>query len=212
MWETEAEVRQRIVIVGIQRLLGDLLQLALGSLGLSVVAQIESAADALELVTQDSPDLAIIGHRLPDGCSVRVCQRIMLLRPQCSVVLVVRALNTCTVRIGGITGISEHTCLDALQAMVLKAIQRNYAKDTESAAHRMEVPESVQSIRYDRDHLTPREIQVAKLAAEGLTNGQIAQDLCIARGTAKIHVSNVLIQAWHISEGAVALRIRDRGF
>jgi len=45
--------------------------------------------------------------------------------------------------------------------------------------------------RYNPD-LTPREIEVARLIAAGLTNPTIAERLCISRETVKTHVSNIL--------------------
>lgn len=40
--------------------------------------------------------------------------------------------------------------------------------------------------------LTPRELQVAALLAEGLRNKEIGEQLGIATGTAKIHVEHIL--------------------
>jgi DNA-binding NarL/FixJ family response regulator len=40
--------------------------------------------------------------------------------------------------------------------------------------------------------LTPRELEVAHLVAEGLTNRQIAERLAIAPGTTRIHVERIL--------------------
>ena len=42
------------------------------------------------------------------------------------------------------------------------------------------------------DSLTPREREVARLMARGLTNPQIAEELGIGFGTAKTHVSQVI--------------------
>jgi DNA-binding NarL/FixJ family response regulator len=39
--------------------------------------------------------------------------------------------------------------------------------------------------------LTPTELQVVELAAEGLTNPQIGERLFITRGTVKVHLSPV---------------------
>ena len=39
--------------------------------------------------------------------------------------------------------------------------------------------------------LTPREIEVVRMVAKGLTNKEIASELCIADGTVKIHLHNI---------------------
>jgi NarL family two-component system response regulator LiaR len=42
------------------------------------------------------------------------------------------------------------------------------------------------------DPLTPREMQVLRLIAQGLDNAEIAERLVISEGTARTHVSNIL--------------------
>lgn len=59
--------------------------------------------------------------------------------------------------------------------------------------------------------LTPRELEVASLIAEGLTNGQLAERLYISPKTAAVHVSNILMKlglggraevaAWAVRQG-----------
>ena len=44
----------------------------------------------------------------------------------------------------------------------------------------------------DRYGLTPRELEVLALLAEGRTNRQIAETLFISESTAGVHVSNIL--------------------
>lgn len=39
--------------------------------------------------------------------------------------------------------------------------------------------------------LTPREVEVVRMVAKGLTNKEIASELCIADGTVKIHLHNI---------------------
>ena len=43
-----------------------------------------------------------------------------------------------------------------------------------------------------QDELSPREIEILKLLAEGASNRQIAEKLVLAEGTVKNHVSNIL--------------------
>ena len=42
------------------------------------------------------------------------------------------------------------------------------------------------------EHLTPRELEVAQLVSQGMTNRQIGEALVIAQGTASLHVKHVL--------------------
>ncbi|MDQ3878253.1 MAG: LuxR C-terminal-related transcriptional regulator [Actinomycetota bacterium] len=56
--------------------------------------------------------------------------------------------------------------------------------------------------------LTPRELQVARLIAEGLSNKEIARRLMISLGTAKDHVHNVLVKTGASNRTAVVARMR----
>ncbi len=68
--------------------------------------------------------------------------------------------------------------------------------------------------------LSPRELEVARLVAQGLTNAEIAADMFISAGTAKNHVANVgrkldapnrvAIAAWAWSTGRVQAELRAR--
>ena len=42
-----------------------------------------------------------------------------------------------------------------------------------------------------RNHISPRELQIAKLVCQGLSNDQIATDLSIKHGTVKTHIRNI---------------------
>jgi DNA-binding CsgD family transcriptional regulator len=52
----------------------------------------------------------------------------------------------------------------------------------------------------DRPHLSPRDLEVARLAANGLTDGEIAERLFITTNTVKYHLKRV----YH------ALEVRNR--
>jgi DNA-binding CsgD family transcriptional regulator len=60
------------------------------------------------------------------------------------------------------------------------------------------------------ESLTPTELQVVRLVAEGLTNPQIGERMFIARGTVKVHLSNVLRKLSMSTRTEVATEVARR--
>jgi DNA-binding CsgD family transcriptional regulator len=58
--------------------------------------------------------------------------------------------------------------------------------------------------------LTPRELEVLSLVAQGRTNRQIAEALYISVKTASVHVSNILMKLGAQNRGEAAAIARDR--
>jgi non-specific serine/threonine protein kinase len=54
------------------------------------------------------------------------------------------------------------------------------------------------------EHLTPRELEVARLVAEGLTNRQVAVRLGITERTAETHVDHILTKLDFSSRAQIA--------
>ncbi len=61
------------------------------------------------------------------------------------------------------------------------------------------------------DHLTPREVEVLRLVARGLTNGQVGMRLRISTKTVSVHVSNVLAKLGASSRTEASGIARERG-
>jgi DNA-binding NarL/FixJ family response regulator len=65
-------------------------------------------------------------------------------------------------------------------------------------------PGSPRAARPEPGPLTPRELQVADLVAQGLTNKQIAARLVVSQRTAEGHVQNILTTLGFTSRAQIA--------
>jgi DNA-binding NarL/FixJ family response regulator len=59
--------------------------------------------------------------------------------------------------------------------------------------------------------LTPRELEIVRLLAQGLRNKQIARRLVIAEGTVKIHLHNIYQKAGVDGRVALTLWAQQKG-
>jgi DNA-binding NarL/FixJ family response regulator len=57
-----------------------------------------------------------------------------------------------------------------------------------------------------RYRITARELQIARLACQGLDNEQIAEELKIKHGTVKTHIRNIYRKTWVHNKIAMLLR------
>ena len=80
---------------------------------------------------------------------------------------------------------------------------------TEPADEAVERP--AREIEIEELGLTARESEVLELVADGLSNGQIAEQLFISRKTASVHVSNILGKLGVASRGEAAALAHRRG-
>ena len=60
-------------------------------------------------------------------------------------------------------------------------------------------------------NLTPREVEVLRLLSQGQTNPQIAQNLKVSRGTAKIHVQHIISKLGVSDRTQAAVRAIESG-
>lgn len=107
------------------------------------------------------------------------------------------------VRMTGITGMELHQKL-------LSSIDRAVARSCEEAAE----AETVRELAGLWQALSPRECQVAQLAAEGLTTKAVSDVLGIAKRTAQVHVAHVCSKLGvenAVGVAQIIARLRARG-
>jgi DNA-binding NarL/FixJ family response regulator len=153
-----------------------------------------TVAEAREAARADPPDVVVLDYRLPDGDGARAAELIRHESPDASMVV--------------LTGYSdEEALLAAIEAGCSSFVTKDKAADELVAAVRAAYAgESVISpgmlgrvlprLRHDSEAgkpaLTPRELEVLGLLAEGLSNAAVAERLVVSVNTVRNHVQNVL--------------------
>jgi DNA-binding NarL/FixJ family response regulator len=188
----------RVLLADDQRVVRDGLTLLLGLLpGVEVLDAAGDGAQAVELAERLRPDVVLMDLRMPRCDGVAATR---LLRERCPSVTVV-VLTTYA---------DDRSVLDALRAGARGYLTKDAgAAQINDTLHRVTSGQAVidpavaehviNAIAPDErpapplpDALTPREIEVLTLIADGLSNAEIARRLVISEATVKSHINRLL--------------------
>lgn len=155
---------------------------------LEIVAQAENGAQAVVAFHSSKPDVTVIDLRLPDRDGTDVIREIRQQAPEARFVVLTSAEGDIDMR----------RALEAgAQAYLIKGLVRLELRQAIKAVHAGEhylLPPVAQklSVHLADPSLTPRELEVLQLAAEGLRNKEIAYRLSIMEDTVKMHMRNLM--------------------
>lgn len=156
--------------------------------GMKVVGEATDGASAIELYRKLQPDVMLLDLRMPQKGGIDVVQTIRAEFPEARI-LVVTSYQTeeeiyQVLRAGALGYILK----DMGREMLIEAIQSVQAgmRWVSPTIQRQFAERSV------RETLTPREVEVMRLLAKGLTNREIANVFNIAESTVKNHVNSLL--------------------
>jgi DNA-binding NarL/FixJ family response regulator len=175
---------------------------------LEVVGEAESGAAALGLAGELRPDLVLLDLRLADGQALAWIPRLMALPAPPKVVILTSFLENDELRQALNLGASGYLLKHAGPSALLDGLR---------AAIRGEVPLDPAAVRLltqpvpEAARLTPKEREVLRLIAQGLSNKTIAATLGIAEKTVKTHVSSLLAKLGQKSRTQMALFAKERG-
>ncbi len=208
----------RVLLVDDHQLLtGALSQMMSLEPDLRVVGVAGSVAEA-KAMSRDRVDVVLMDYRLPDGTGAEATRAIKARWPAARVVMLT-ALN------------DDETVLESIQAGADGYLTKDRAVDEVVNAVRAAnagetlLPRSVivgiaQRVASARDRglerrqvepLTPRELEVLKTLAEGLSTPEICDRLFIAPNTLRTHVQNIMGKLRvHSKLEAVAFALRHR--
>jgi DNA-binding NarL/FixJ family response regulator len=171
-----------------------------------VVGEAENGQVAIDLVTTLQPDLVLMDVRMPvmDGVvgTREICQRF----PQVKVLILTtfddREYVTQALQAGASGYLLKDTPFEEL-TQAIHLIHKGYTQIGPGLAHqvlRQPSPQTTLPVSAEWEQLTPREVDIIRLVAQGASNREIAQTLFIAEKTVKNRITNILSQ----------LNLRDR--
>lgn len=191
----------RLMIVDDHPLVRSAVGRAVAGAGMIVVAEASTAEEALTLAPQIAPDILLLDIALPGMSGIELLRELAPRLPATKIVMLTVSSSDREVadamRYGASGYLTKDLSPEAL-ARSLRATQtgelvipRRLAARLVARLTRRGTP---QLAREDEpvDRLTTRELDVLRLLADGLTDGDIAAALTISRRTAETHVSSIL--------------------
>lgn len=182
---------------------------------LRVVAEATTVAEALAGVVATSPDVVAMDVRLPDGSGVEACRDIRSAMPSTAVLMLTAHSDEQAVHDSILAGASGYVLKEVRSPELVTSLRRVAGgeslldpEETKRMIHQLTQPAAESDPGLAR--LTPTEIQMIGLIAEGSTNRQISERLGLAEKTAKNYVSNILSKLGATSRAQAAAHFADR--
>jgi two-component system, NarL family, response regulator DevR len=204
--------RTRIFLVDGFELLHVALQRVVSSeKGFTWAGAAASAGEALEAIAESSPDLVLLGVRLPDGSGIELCTDILIRYPHLNCLMFSSYGDEQTVLASIQAGASGFWLKDGSVADLVEAIRHVaegrailHPKLTERVLGRLRAEYGQGALQ----KLSRRETEVLELVAKGLPNARIAASLRITEQTVKNHVSSILGKLGVENRTQAALQLR----
>lgn len=160
-----------------------------------LVADVGSAAEALEIVQRSAPDVALLDLKLADMGGAELCRRILQISPRTIVLILTAFIDQNSVEACFRAGARGYLLKDAenlhLQDEIMAAVQGHAALDPRAAdvltefVHRQQPPPG---------ELNLREMDILRLVAQGFTNKEIGQKLHLTENTVKGYLKDILFK------------------
>jgi NarL family two-component system response regulator LiaR len=156
-----------------------------------VAGEAASAEQALALVPQLDPDIVVMDLQLPGMSGIEAVKRLQLTHPRVKVVVLTEFAGQDSVLPAVRAGVAGYLLKDVGPSELADALRAVHAGGAQ--LHPQVAATVLQSVAESaRDPLTPRENEVLRLVARGLSNRLIARELALSEKTVKAHVSAVL--------------------
>jgi DNA-binding NarL/FixJ family response regulator len=200
----------RVLLVDDHRLVRAGLQSLLATASdIEVVAEAADGAQAVELVAAHDPDVVLMDLSMPVLDGVAATRTIRAAQHRARVVVLSSFSEDARVRDAIAAGATGYVLKDCTPEELLAAIRSAALGHTplDARVAGALLPRSAESAPVDQ--LSQREVQVLRLASQGMANKQIARALGIAERTVKVHLGNVYRTIGVADRTSAALWARD---
>jgi NarL family two-component system response regulator LiaR len=165
---------------------------------LSVVGEASSGEEAVQLASQEVPDVILMDLVMPGGVDgVEATRQVKNTSPRTQIVVLTSYHEDehifPAIRAGALSYVLKDIGPEELAEVVRKAARG------EAVLHPRVAARLIQEVQGNRrlspnpyTELSDREVEVLRLIAAGLSNAKIAEELVISEKTVKGHVSNIL--------------------
>ncbi|KAB8183863.1 response regulator [Microbispora catharanthi] len=191
----------RVVIADDQALVRSGFGMILAADGIEVTAEAADGAEAVAAVRRTRPDVVLMDIRMPRMDGLEATRQIMAADPGETRVLILTTYDLDHYVYAALTaGASGFLLKDVTPEHLVAAVRLVRAGDAllaptitrrlvERFARR---DETRAAVHRDLSELTPRELEVLRLLATGLSNAELADRLSLSPTTVKTHVARIL--------------------
>jgi DNA-binding NarL/FixJ family response regulator len=192
----------RVLIADDQALVRSGFSMILGAAGIQVVAEAADGTQAVEAVLRLRPDVALMDIRMPEMDGLEATRRILRApaAASCRVIILTTFDLDQYVYAALTAGASGFLLKDTSPEQLVAAVRLVRAGDallapsiTRRLIERFAPPAAGRpAVHADLSELTPRELEVLRLLATGLSNAELADHLVLSEATIKTHVARIL--------------------
>jgi two-component system, NarL family, nitrate/nitrite response regulator NarL len=182
----------------------------------TVVARCQDGAETLRAVRQHRPDVLLLDIRMPAPDGLQVIRELQKDSLPTRIVLLTAALEEDDVLEAVRLGVQGVVLKEMSPEMLMECVRKVAAgeqwierRSLTRALDKMLRREA--GFRAASAVLTAREIEIVRLAAQGLRNQAIADRLHISEGTVKVHLHNIYEKLGIDGRVALTLYAREKG-
>src|SRR5512132_1732056 len=161
----------------------------------TVVAACSDGPSAIAAVAQHGPDVLVLDLRMPSQSGLDVLRALAGKHERCRRVLLTAAIRDEevmeAVKLGVMGLVLKESSPEVLLECVRAVHQGKQWIERDTVTRALHSVIARDAADRSSDALTPREVEIVRMVAQGLRNKAIAERLSISEGTVKVHLHNI---------------------